>query len=153
MPGLYSVVHLERKYKNGGLGTKDSASLSEDETRSILAGDVEWMAKSNNDVLVGFYARYRNQGLRPKVIVDYTREPFIVAAGTVRVTLDYNIRTGLRCTDMLDPDCVTVPAKDSPNILEVKWDNYLPEIIRDAVQLGARRASAFSKFAACCMYE
>ena len=30
---------------------------SEDETRSILAGDVEWMAKSNNDVLAGFYAR------------------------------------------------------------------------------------------------
>ena len=84
--------------------------------------------------------------------MDYTREPFIYSPGNVRVTLDYDIRTGLGSTDFLDPDCVTVPAGDAPIILEVKWDNYLPEIIRAAVQLEGRRSSAFSKYAQCRVY-
>ena len=93
------------------------------------------------------YLKMRAQGLRPKTIVDYTREPFIYAPGNVRVTLDYDIRTGLGCTDFLNSACVTVPAKDAPIILEVKWDAFLPDIIRDAVQIPGRRASAFSKYA------
>ena len=146
-----SVIHLERKFKYGGLGYKDSADLTEEQARRIVNGDVEWMASSGNEVLIGFYFRLRSEGLKPRVIVDYTREPFIYGPGNVRITMDYNIRTGLRCVDFLNPDCVTVPAKEAPIILEVKWDNYLPEIIRDTVQLGDRHSCAFSKFAACCM--
>ena len=95
----------------------------------------------------------RCQGLRPRTIVDYTREPFVFGPGNVRVTLDYDIRTGLGCTDFLNPDCVTIPAGDSPVILEVKWDAFLPDIIRDAVQLSGRRSAAFSKYAACRIYD
>jgi hypothetical protein len=89
--------------------------------------------------------------MAPKTIVDYTREPFIYPAGNVRVTLDYNIRSGLRCTDFLNADCVTVPVTDAI-ILEVKWDGFLPDIIRDAVSLSDRREGAFSKYAACRIY-
>ena len=148
-----SVIHLERKFKYDDLGYKDSASLTEEEARRIVSGDTHWMGSSSNEVILGFYTRIQNEGLRPKVIVDYTREPFIYGPGNVRVTLDSGIRTGLSCTDFLDPDCVTIPAKESPILLEVKWDNYLPDIIRDAVQLGNRRNCAYSKFSACRMYE
>ena len=147
-----SVIHLERKFKNGNLGYKDSAALTLNETRAILRGDTDWMGKSSDEVILGFYTRIRNQGLRPKVLVDYIREPFIFPAGNVRVTLDHDIRTALSCTDLLDPDCVTIPAKESPAVLEVKWDNYLPEIIRDIVQIGSRQGFAYSKYAACRMY-
>ena len=92
------------------------------------------------------------QGLRPKTIVDYTREAFTYAPGNVRITLDSNIRTGLRCVELLSPDCVTLPAGNAPIILEVKWDEFLPSIIRDAVQLEGRRTAAFSKYAACRIY-
>ena len=84
--------------------------------------------------------------------MDYTREPYIYAPGNVRVTLDYDIRTGLSCMDFLDPDSLTIPAGDAPILLEVKWDEYLPDIIRDIVQLPGRRASAFSKYAQCRIY-
>jgi len=148
-----SIIHLERKFKHGGLGYKDSANLTRSQAQAIACGDVEWMADSSDDVILGFYTRIKNEGLSAKVIVDYTREPFVFAPGNVRVTLDYNIRTGLGCTDFLNPACVTVPIKDSPCILEVKWDNYLPDVIRDAVQLDGRRSAAFSKYAACRMYD
>ena len=66
--------------------------------------------------------------------------------------MDYNIRTGLWCTDFLNLNLVTIPAGDAPIILEVKWDDFLPDIIRDAVSLESRRAGAFSKYAACRIY-
>ena len=148
-----SVIHLERKFKQGGLGTKDSAHLSPEQAQAIVDGDVGWMAKSDDEVILGFYTRVRNEGLAAKVIVDYTREPFVFTVGNVRVTLDYDIRTGLSCTDFLTPDCLTVPVPDSPCILEVKWDNFLPDVIRSAVQLDSRHSTAYSKYAACRMYD
>jgi hypothetical protein len=111
------------------------------------------MASSTDEVILGFYARARNGGLQAKVIVDYTREPFVFSPGNTRVTLDHNIRTGMGCTDFLNPACVTIPIEDSPCILEVKWDAYLPDVIRDAIQLDGRRSAAFSKYAACRMYD
>ena len=109
------------------------------------------MPSSGRPLVQELYSKMR-RGLRPKTIVDYTREPFVYAPGNVRVTLDYNIRTGLGCTDFLNPNCVTIPAGDAPILMEVKWDAFLPEIIRAAVQLEGRRASAFSKYAACRIY-
>lgn len=148
-----SVIHLERKLKYGSLGCKTSASLTSEQAQAIVGGDVEWMSRSTDEVILGFYTRIRSEGLKAKVIVDYIREPFIFAPGNVRVTLDYGIRTGLNCTDFLNPDCVTIPIKDSTCILEVKWDNYLPDVIRDAVQLDSRHSAAFSKYAASRMYD
>ena len=110
------------------------------------------MAADSRALVRELYAKMRAQGLRPKTIVDYDREPFVFGPGNVRVTLDYNIRTGLDCTNFLDVNRATVPAGDAPIILEVQWDEYLPDIIRDAVQLSGRRAGAFSKYAQCRVY-
>jgi len=92
------------------------------------------------------------QCLRPKTIVDYTRIPFVYEPGNVRVTIDENIRRDLRCADFLSPDCVTVPAGEPVILLEVKWDEYLPNLIKRAVQVKNRRTGAFSKYQICRIY-
>lgn len=147
-----SLIHLEKKSKVNGLCLKEMAELSAVQAQAIADGDYEWMIKSGVPLIVEFYSKIMSQGLRPRTIVDYTREPFVFAPGNVRVTLDYNIRTGMDCTDFLNPDCVTVSAGDAPIILEVKWDEYLPDIIRDAVQLSNCRTGTFSKYAVCRIY-
>jgi len=147
-----SVIHLEKKSKRAGLGTKFSAGLSREEAQSIVDGKLDWMMGSGRPLVQELYCKMKYQGLRPKTIVDYTREPFIYRPGNVRVTFDYDIRTGLSCTDFLDPDCPTIPAGDAPILMEVKWDAFLPSIIRDAVQTPGRRAEAFSKYAQCRIY-
>ncbi len=147
-----SLIHLEKKSKIGGLGNKQSAELSAEEAQAIVDGNYEWMINSDRPLVQELYSKMQSQGLRPKTIVDYTREPFTFSAGNVRVTLDYDIRTGLYCTDFLNPDCITIPAGDAPAILEVKWDEFLPSVIRDIVQLEGRRTAAFSKYAACRIY-
>lgn len=150
--GDTSLIHLEKKSKINGLGNKQSANLSAEEAQKIVDGDLNWMADCDRPLVQELYSKMKSQGLRPKTIVDYTREPFVFSAGNVRVTLDYDIRTGLYCTDFLNPDCITIPAGNAPIILEVKWDEFLPSVIRDIVQLESRRTAAFSKYAACRIY-
>ena len=148
-PGL---IKLEKKSRQNGLGTKFSAGLTASEAQRIVEGDTEWMRESDSSLIQELFFKMRNQGLAPKTIVDYTREPFVYGPGNVRVTLDYDIRTGLACTDFLNPDCITVPAGERSMLLEVKWDDFLPDIIRDAVQLRDTRVTAFSKYAQCRIY-
>ena len=147
-----SLIHLEKKSKVNGLGTKYAAPLTAEQAQSIVEGDTEWMKESEYSLIQELYLKMGYQGLRPKTIVDYTREPFIFDPGNVRVTFDYDIRTGLSGTDFLNPDCPTVAAGDAPILLEVKWDEYLPDIIKDCVQTLGRRVTAFSKYAQCRVY-
>ncbi len=147
--GDTSFIVLEKKSKVNGLCQKREVRITAEEAQKIVDGDIQWMKDSERPLVEELYSKMHSKGLRPKTIVDYTREPFVFSAGNVRVTMDYNIRTGLHCTDFLNPQCVTVPAGDSTIILEVKWDEFLPDIIRDAVQLEGRNSSAFSKYAAC----
>ena len=128
-----SVIHLEKKGKRNGLGTKYSAPLTKEEAQAIVDGNLDWMMDSSRPLVQELYCKMQYQRLEPKTIVDYTREPYIYRPGNVRVTFDYDIRTGMSCTDFLNPKCITVPAGDAPILLEVKWDEFLPDIVRDAV--------------------
>jgi hypothetical protein len=148
-----SFIHLEKKSKRGDACIKEAVQLSAEEAQAIVDGDFAWMKDSEEALIVELYQKMMKTNLRPKTIVDYQRDPFIYPAGNVRVTLDHHIRTGLRRTDFLNPDCITIPIMDDAIILEVKWDAYLPDIVRDAVQLNSRSSTAFSKYAACRAYE
>ncbi len=147
-----SVIHLEKKSKRNGLGNKQSADITAGEAQMIVDGQIDWMVDSGRPLVQELYSKMRTEQLLPKTIVDYMREPFVFGPGNVRVTLDYDIRTGLGCTDFLNPACPMISAGDSPIILEVKWDEFLPSVIRDAVQLSDCRTAAFSKYAACRIY-
>ena len=147
-----SVMHLEKKVKRGGLGYKVSAPITAEEAQRIVDGDTNWMAVSGRGLIVELYAKIKSEGLRPKTIVDYTRTPFVYGPGNVRVTIDENIRTGLGCTDFLNSRCVTVPAGEPVILLEVKWDDYLPAVIRRAVAVKSRHSTAFSKYQTCRIY-
>lgn len=150
--GDMSLIRLEKKSKLAGLGNKQTAELTGSEARALLAGDTLWMREDPRGLVRELYARMGTQGLRPRTVVDYTREPYVFAPGNVRVTLDYDIRTGLAATDFLSPELVTVPAGEAPLLMEVKWDGFLPDVIRQILELPGRRAGAFSKYAQCRIY-
>ena len=150
--GDTSLILLEKKSKINGLCAKAQETLSLEEARAVAAGPSQDFASSAKPLLRELHFKMNAQGLRPKTIVDYTREPFVYAPGNVRVTLDYHLRTGMTCTDYLDPGCVMVSVADAPIILEVKWDSFLPSLIRDIVQTPCTHTSAYSKYAACRLY-
>ncbi|MGN0526280.1 MAG: polyphosphate polymerase domain-containing protein [Acutalibacteraceae bacterium] len=150
--GDTSFIKLEKKSKINGLCNKVSETIKAEEVNALLNGDITWMNNNERPLVFELYVKMKNRTLLPKTIVEYTREPFVFSAGNVRVTIDYNIRTGIDCTEFLSSECVTVPAGNSPIILEVKWDEFLPNIIKDSVSLEDRRSTAFSKYAQCRIY-
>lgn len=150
--GDTGFLNLEKKSKLNGLCKKQSVPLTEKQVRTILDGDFIWISQNSPALIQELMYKMKTEGLMPKVVVDYIREPFVYKPGNVRITFDHSIRTGLKCTEFLSPNLITVPAGDAPILMEVKWDAFLPDIIRDLIQLPGRRAFAFSKYAQCRIY-
>lgn len=150
--GSNSTLHLEKKLKLGGLGTKFSAPMTAAELAALSQGDTAWMLRREESLMQELYVRMKTQHLRPKTIVTYRREPFVYDAGNVRVTFDSDIRSGICSTDILGSP-VLVPARPGLVLMEVKWDEYLPDVIADIIQEDTLRVSAFSKYAACREYD
>ncbi len=144
-------IRLEKKSKICGLCDKRSAPLTRKETIRICEGDISFLLTSGNLLLQELYAKMNYQLLRPKVIVDYEREPYVYGPGNVRVTFDSKISTGLYHNRLFDGPLLTAPTQDCI-ILEVKYDAFLPEIMEKAVRVPCRQASSFSKYAVCRMY-
>ena len=148
-----SFIRLEKKFKRKGLCGKRSASLIQDQAEKILRGDYEFLLKSADPLLIELYSKIRGKGLRPKTIVCYDREAFVYAPGNVRITLDRNLYTGLGSIDFLNTEIKGIKAMDSSRVLEVKYDEFLPDLVRMAVQVPGRQAGACSKYALCRRFD
>ena len=146
-----SFIMLECKQKRDNVGCKLQQRLTEEEVRKIMNEDISWMATSGKPLLVTLYVEMKSKQLKPKCVVEYKRIPFVYGPGNVRVTIDWNIRTGPP-GQFLDPAGLTLPVDGDPMLLEVKWDEYLPNAIRRAADLKGRYQGAFSKYATCRMY-
>ncbi len=144
-----SFLRLEKKYKVNGLCGKRSARMTREQAERLLDGDARFLLDTGDALLLELYSKIQGQGLRPKTIVRYDREAFLYAPGNVRITLDRDIRTGLGSVDFLNPGVFCVRAAGPGTVLEVKYDAFLPEIVRMAVQVPGRQAAACSKYALC----
>ncbi len=142
-------IRLEKKSKIHGLCDKQAAPLTKEEVIRICNGDISFLLASGQPLLQELYAKMKSQLLKPRVIVDYEREPYVYAPGNVRVTFDSHIRTSLYHNTLFEREYFSVPAEDDSIILEVKYDAFLPEIMEKAVRVPNRQASAYSKYAIC----
>ena len=148
-----SFIRLEKKFKINGLCGKHSAKLTAEQVRQILSGDIGFLLDSGHPLLLELYSKMRGQLLAPKTIVTYDREAFLYEPGNVRITLDRNLRSGLASVDFLNPQLNHTSVHDGLTVLEVKYDEFLPELVRMAVQLPNRQAAAYSKYAVCRRYD
>lgn len=148
-----SFIRLEKKFKANGLCGKRSARMTAEEVRSLLSGSYEFLLDSGSDLLAEFYSKLKGKGLQPKTVVCYDREAFLYEPGNVRITLDRDIRTGLGCVDFLNLEMFHLRVMERRTVLEVKYDAFLPEIVRMAVQVPGRQAAACSKYALCRRFD
>lgn len=147
----FSYITLEKKIKHNDLCMKIDAHLTVEEYRRILQEPGAWMLEHPEPLVRELYCKMKTQQLRPRVLVSYVREPYIYEAGNVRVTFDSHIRTSLFQRDFSDGAISDICATDTPGdiILEVKFDAFLPEIIRCLLQSEELRQQAFSKYGSC----
>lgn len=149
-----SLIKLEKKIKDRGLCSKLSAPVTEEECRKILNGDIEFLRISENPLFNDLYVQMRSYTLRPKVIVDYVREPYVYKTGNVRITFDKSIRTSMQSVNMFLDSVPTMEVIDHKFIvLEVKYDEFLPDIVQDILQVSGNLRSSVSKYEAARMYS
>lgn len=148
-----SFIRLEKKYKIDGLCGKRSVRMTQEQVKMLLSGDIGFLLESCEPLSIELYSKVRGKGLRPKTIVRYDREAFLYAPGNVRITLDRNICTGLGNVDFLNPEIFYLRATEPGTVLEVKYDAYLPELVRMVVQVPDRQAAACSKYALCRRFD
>ena len=145
--GDTSFIKLERKSKSNRLCYKDSAAITAEQCGALLAGRYEVLKIPDNPLFMDFYTKIHYRNLRPKNIVDYRREAYVYPAGNVRITFDSDIRTSNNVAGFMAPELTTIPASGAI-LLEIKYDGFLPDIIRDIAQIGCRSQTEFSKYVA-----
>lgn len=148
-----SFIRLEKKFKMNGLCGKHSVKVTAQQVEQLLSGDIGFLLESGHPLLLELYSKMRGQLLEPKTVVTYHREAFLFRPGNVRITIDRDLRTASKVSDFLKPQLHHIPVSDGLSVLEVKFDEFLPELVKMAVQIPNRQAGAYSKYAVCRKYE
>lgn len=142
-----SYISLEKKTKNNNMCKKESCALSIDETKKLINGEVISLDDNMDATKKLLLTELFIKGLKPKVIVTYTRKPFIYEGGNVRITLDDAISSSNDIEHFLNCDYVTRPIQEvGQSLLEVKWDEVLPSFIKDSLKIEQLNWTAFSKY-------
>ena len=145
-----AVIKFERKAKFGQYTFKESTKITRSEADRMIVGDFSFLEKSEDRFLRDFYVETRCNLMRPVVIVEYDREAYIHPIGNVRITFDAGLRTEMGLASFFDGSICTMGVLDQPGIiLEVKYNEVLPQYICGLFPDTIRPQSALGKFAAC----
>jgi len=149
-----SVIKLERKHKRSGYIQKHDISLTREECESLMDGEYSFLAHRREPFARYMLGEFASKGLKPVVLVDYVREPFVFPLQDVRITFDKDIRTGFRSIELFDPYLPTYPVIEGYDmVMEVKFNEFLPGYIRELLQVKANIRSAISKYVLCRKFE
>ncbi len=149
-----SVIKLELKEKYNKYISKQSNILTLEQYYKILNGKLRHADIVGNDFLLKFFVEVKTKRLSPRIIVDYDREAYIHKNGNVRITFDKKLRTVIDGKDVFCENERTFPVMSADKmILEVKYDDYLPQFINATLKAAHHQIISASKFVMCCDAE
>jgi hypothetical protein len=146
-----NVIKLERKIKRGNVTEKSHVQISKEEYDTLVSGEASFLRHKEDVVAKDFYLNYRTRNLRPRVVVEYRREPFIYKYGDVRITFDYYLKAGVFQKDLFSNGYMISAIPQDQIILEVKYTGYFPDVIRNIIQIANLQWQSCSKYVMCCV--
>lgn len=145
-----SFIRLECKYKHENKTSKDQILIDKNICDRIINGNIEEINIDDNNLLTKFVIDYRLKNLRPSIIVDYKRLAYTYPVSDVRVTFDSEIRSGRYNYNLYNKELETYKVLDDNEVvLEVKFNEVLPDQIAIILSTVPMIRQAFSKFAVC----
>ena len=148
--GSTDRITLECKRKERGKTLKTACPLTLEQTKQLMDGIPLGNIARQMPLLRKLTARMLTARMRPVVMVEYDRVPYVYRLGNVRITLDTNISSSSEISRFLEPDIPRRPVMPlGQQLLEVKYDAYLPDFIYRSLQLSSLRQTAFSKYYLC----
>lgn len=145
-------ITLESKEKIRGKTCKQSCLITLSQCRLLMAGMIPGDIGPSQQVLHRLAYLMAAKGMRPVVIVDYDRVPYVyrMQDANVRITFDHHIRSVGDVGAFLDESVTgrsVMPVGWS--LMEVKFDSFLPDEVYELLQLEGLRADTFSKYYLC----
>ena len=142
-------ILLECKRKERGKTLKTSCLLTKAQAEAFMKGEIPEphdQAKPFQNVVLQMQTRL----LRPVIIVEYERIPFIFDEGNVRVTFDKNLSFSSNIDCFLSEEICKRPVMlPGRHLMEVKYDEFLPDPIYQVLNLSTLQQTAFSKYYIC----
>lgn len=143
-------IRLECKYKHNNMTSKDQILIDKELCSKIINGKIDEIDLTKYNLLRQFALDYRLNRLNPSIIVDYNRVAFTYHVSDVRITFDSQIKSGMYNYNLFDKNATTYRViDDNQMVLEVKFNEILPESIALILQTVPTFRQAFSKFATC----
>ena len=147
-------IVLERKMKRRTMTHKDACEITREQCDLLLSGKNPAITSEMPKMLAGMLTEMQQRAMRPAVIVQYERKPFICPVGNVRVTIDMRISSSQSFDRFFERD---MPSRqilaNGQGVLEVKWDQLLPSYIKEQLQIDTLQWTAFSKYYLCRKYN
>lgn len=145
--GSREVIKLEKKMKHRDMTRKMSVSLPEEICRTYVRGEIPQFYEGQSDLEKELLCEVKMHGMQPKSIVEYERTAFVEPRGNVRITFDRNISGSSRINEFMERELTLVPLLPAgQHILEVKYDELLPQYIADMLEIQALQQISFSKY-------
>ena len=146
-------ITLECKRKERGKTLKTACPLTLEQTKQLMQGRTLGDVASQHPLLQKLTMQMLTRRLRPVVIVEYERIPYVYKNGNVRVTLDMNMASCRKVECFLDEKIPKRPIMPvGQQLLEVKYDEFLPDFIYRNLQLDSLTQTAYSKYHLCRKY-
>ena len=143
------VIKLEVKTKQDNRIQKQSKTISRAEMESLMRGECIAEESSFEDPATLFNLAIKNEGLRPKVIVAYERKAYVYEPGNVRITFDRNVRASSQIENFGQKNISYDFLQEYDKVLEVKYDEFIPDFLRQLLEVGNMQQSAYSKYQLC----
>ncbi len=144
-----SFIRLEYKYKEHGMISKESCSLNRSQYDKIMSGTAV-LEDIDDPVYRRFILSCMNYRMRPAVIVQYRRVPFVYREGNVRLTFDLDIGSSEDYERFFDEKmAVRMILPAGRKLIEVKYDEFIPDHVYHLIQLSNMRQESFSKYCLC----
>lgn len=139
-------LYLENKEKLNGYTRKSRDIITREECLNIMLGNV--LPFGTRTVANTLSLAMKSRHMRPKAIIEYERSAFVYPIGNVRITFDRNISASRCCEDFLSRQIrqKTPVLPQGMHILEVKYDEFLPDVIAQLLENGRMTQTAFSKY-------
>lgn len=140
-------ISLEKKIKNRGMTGKRSCLIDRETCMRMLSGQPVSDRFGQHPLLDEWIVQQQTAGLRPVMLGEYVRKPYIYPLGNVRITFDRYISASYRIRDIFEVRTSRIAVLPTGyHVLEVKYDDFLPDVIYQLIDSGHMRQTTFSKF-------
>ncbi len=145
-----SFIILECKHKHDNMSLKEKIRIDHSTAVALANNESIDVNYEQGNLLHRFLLERIHAALIPSTIVDYYRLAYVYEPLNVRITFDDAMTSGNFSTDFFAKDYAGVPIlKTNEVIMEMKFDEVIPEYIFKTVASIPSVRQAISKFVIC----